>query len=623
MRDSAELLQAGASDSFDGVQSSLGELVLRSASSGSGAALRFHRDGAWRDMGYPQLGEAVRQIAAGLIAIGIETGERVALLSDTRPEWTLADCAALAAGAVVVPIYQTNSAEECRYILQHSGARLVFCEDKKQFAKIEQIRDECPALEHAVLLTGSASGALSLGELIQGRTRADVESLEARLEEVRSEDPATIVYTSGTTGPPKGCVLTHRNLLSTMRMYGDALELGREPFSIFMFLPLAHALARVAQMVALDRGGTISYWRRDPGRLLDDIAETAPTHLPLVPRVLEKVHTGVVSAASGSRLRLALLRWALRTAAVAVERQRNGERAGPLLRARHALADRLVLSKVRRLFGGGLRVVLTGAAPIARDVLDFFDACGVLVLEGYGLTETCAAATLNTPGAVRFGSVGAPLAGVTLSIAGDGEVLIRGDNVFAGYYADDEATGEALTGGWLRTGDLGSLDGDGYLTITGRKKDIIITSSGKNVSPTNIETALRERPFISQAVVYGDGRPYLVALLTLDAGEIPALAERLGVATDSAALASDDRVRELLQAEVDQVNERFARRADQALRHSRARLHAGCRRAHTDDEGQAGRHPRHPCRDHRAPVCLGTRPPTPLAPAVEPGRRLG
>jgi long-chain acyl-CoA synthetase len=534
-------------------------MILRAAARHSGAALRFNRDGAWRDMGYRELGAAVEQIASGLIAIGIEPGDRVALLSDTRPEWTLADCAALAAGAAVVPIYQTNSPEECRYILSHSGARLVFCEDELQLAKLEQVRAACPMLEHVVLLTGSSPGALSLGQLIQGRIGTDRGPLEERVVAVQSDDPATIVYTSGTTGPPKGCVLTHRNVLSTVRMYGDALELGREPFSIFMFLPLAHALARVAQMVALERGGTISYWQRDARRLLDDVAETAPTHLPLVPRVLEKVHARVFAATGDSRFRRALLNQALRTGAAVVERERTNRRVGPLLRAQHALADRLVLAKVRRLFGDGLRVVLTGAAPIARDVLDFFAACGVPVLEGYGLTETCAAATLNTSGAVRFGTVGQPLPRVTISIDGDGEVLIRGDNVFAGYYADDGATNEAVTDGWLRTGDLGSLDREGYLTITGRKKDIIITSSGKNVTPTNIEAALRERPLISQAVVYGDERPYLVALLTLDPEELPALAARLGVAPDLSALAADERVRELLRAEVDRVNEGFAR----------------------------------------------------------------
>jgi long-chain acyl-CoA synthetase len=272
--------------------------------------------------------------------------------------------------------------------------------------------------------------------------------------------------------------------------------------------------------------------------------------------VLEKVR-GQALAAGG--VRGLLLRWALRTGGVVEARRREGRRPEALLRARHAIADRLVLSKVRAVFGERIETALTGAAPIGREVLDFFEACGLPVLEGYGLTETCAAATLNTPAARRPRTVGPPLEGVELRLAGDGEVLIRGANVFDGYHRDEEATREALADGWLHSGDLGSLDPDGYLTITGRKKDLIITSSGKNITPSNIETALGERPWISQAVVYGDDRPYLVALLTLDRDEARSLAERVGAPPDPAALADHSRVRQALQAEVDAVNERFAR----------------------------------------------------------------
>jgi len=535
-------------------------MVLRAAATRPGAALRFHRDGAWREMGYRELGDGVRQIARGLIALGIEAGDRVAILSETRPEWTLADSGTLAAGAVVVPVYQTSSSEEVSYILEHSGARLVFCEDEGQLAKVQQVREELPRLEQIVLLTGSAPGALSFGDFLQrGAAAAGREAVDARLAAMRTDDPATIVYTSGTTGPPKGCVLTHANLLQTVRMYAEVLGFGRKRFSIFMFLPLAHVLARVAQFVALEQGGTIAYWRRDPARLLDDLAEIAPTHLPCVPRVLEKVHARAQASADGSPVRGTMFRWALRTGAEAAERRRQGEPLPWHLLARHALAGRLVLSKVRRLFGDRLEMVLTGAAPIGREVLEFFEACGVQVLEGYGLTESCAAATLNTPSAARLGTVGRALPGVELAIRDDGEVLMRGANVFGGYLHDDAATGEVLSGGWLHTGDLGSLDSEGFLTITGRKKDLIITSSGKNITPSNIEAALRERPPISQAVVYGDRRPYLVALVTLDPDELPALAKRFGIRPDPGTIARDEQVRKLVQAEVDAVNSRFAR----------------------------------------------------------------
>lgn len=305
----------------------------------------------------------------------------MAVLSDTRAEWTLANCGALCAGAVVVLVYQTSSPEEVGYVLEHSEARLVFCEDEEQLAKVEEVRAACPRLEHTVALTGAPAGTIPLAELRKRGAGAAPGTLEARLRGGGPDDPATIIYTSGTTGPPKGCVLGHRSLIATVGMYGDALELGREPFSIFLFLPLGHALARVAQFVVLDRGGTIAYWRRDPRRLVDDLAETAPSHFPTVPRVLEKV-CGQALAAGG--VRGLLLRWAVRTGGVVEARRREGRCPEALLRARHALADRLVLSKVRAVFGERIETALTGAAPIGREVLDFFGACGLPVLEGYG-----------------------------------------------------------------------------------------------------------------------------------------------------------------------------------------------------------------------------------------------
>ena len=297
-----------------------------------------------------------------------------------------------------------------------------------------------------------------------------------------------------------------------------------------------------------------------PARLIDDLAGARPTHVPSVPRVFEKVHTralGRVEDAGG--LQRLVFRWAIATGRAARRAERRG-RVNPLLRAGQRLADRLVLSHVRRLFGGGIELALTGAAPISREVLDFFDACGVLVLEGYGMTETCAAATLNTEHEFRFGTVGRPLPGTRVRIAPDGEVLLWGPNMFAGYYGKPEATAETVDeDGWLRTGDMGEVDSDGYLRLTGRKKELIITSSGKNVSPANLEAALRDCRWLSQAVVYGDNRPYLVALLTLDPEEAPGLAEELGIAADIPSMARDPRVREVIQREIDAVNAGFAR----------------------------------------------------------------
>lgn len=541
----------------------LAEMALRATAAYDGAALRFARGDEWIEMSYSELGTAVREIARGLVALGIRPGDRVSILSGTRAEWTLADLGALCAGAVVAPIYHTNSPEECRYVLAHADSRLVFCEDPEQAAKVAEVRDRCPSLEAVVTFEGSVDGALSLDELRRRGGDVDASVPDEIAQRVQPDDIATIVYTSGTTGPPKGCVTTHANCMATARMYEKQLRFGAtgEPIVVFMFLPLAHSLARVTQMVVLDVGGTIAYWRGDAKVVLDDLAATRPTHVPSVPRVFEKVHTKALSGVEeAGRLKQAIFGWAIGTGRRVRELEREGRTPGIGLRSRHALADRLVLSKVRGLFGPNIKLALTGAAPIARDVLEFFDACGVLVLEGYGMTETTAAATLNTEERFRFGTVGRALPGSEMSIAPDGEVLMRGPHVFRGYYKNDDATRETFTeDGWLLSGDLGSIDQDGFLHITGRKKDLIITSSGKNISAANLETALREIRWVSQAVVYGDNRPYLVALLTLDPDEAPALANRVGVNADVAAMAKDERVQAELAREVEDVNSGFAR----------------------------------------------------------------
>ena len=530
----------------------LGRMLLEAFDRNSGPAMRFRSGDAWVEWSFAEVGRMATELARGLVALGVRRGDRVAILGGTCPNWTIADCACLAAGATVVPVYQSNSPGECRHVLAHSGASVVICEDEAQLAKIEAVRADCPDLEHVLPFT-------DFGVLRErGVAETSEEVLADRLAHVRAADVATIVYTSGTTGPPKGCMLTHANCLFTARVYEREFALT-PPMTLFMFLPLAHALARMVQMVSLEVGGTLAYWGGNPRLLLDDLIAARPTHFPSVPRVFEKVHTRALAHASeGGALRRRMF-----DAALAIGRRtRRAESAGVAtapLRAVHAVADRVMLSKVRALFGGELQVALTGAAPIARDVLAFFDACGVLVLEGYGMSETCAAGTINTPGAYRYGTVGRALPGTAVMIAEDGEVLMRGPHVFDGYHSDEEATAEIFHGRWLASGDLGELDADGFLRITGRKKDLIITSSGKNIAPANLEAALRESRWISQAVVYGDRRPYLVALLTPDQDEAPALAAELGLEPDLAVLAADPRVHELLAREVEAANQRFAR----------------------------------------------------------------
>ena len=536
---------------------SLGELGLAAADRYSGDAMTAPGRPA---VSYADFGRAIREIAGGLASLGVATGDNVAILCGTVPEWPMADFGAFCAGATVVPVYHTNSPEECEYVLSHSGSKAILLENAAQAAKIANVRDSLPELEHVVVLTGEADGAITLADLrARGAAEGDAIARE-RTAAVAPQDTATIVYTSGTTGPPKGCVLSHGNLLYTAGAYIDRLQLRAAPPIIFQYLPLAHVLARMVSFVALDTGGVLAFSSGDTKKLAQEIAEFAPTHIPTVPRLLEKIHTRVVSqaeAAGGAKA--AIFKRALATGEKVAKAKREGRGVSPIDKVRHAAGDRLALSKVRAALGPNHPVLITGAAPIAAEVIEFFYACGVPVLEGYGMTETCAAATLNIVDEVRVGSVGRPLPGTDVSIGSDGEVLMRGPLVFKGYHRNPEATEAILEGGWLHSGDLGEIH-DGYLHITGRKKDLIITSSGKNVSPEMLESALRETRWISQAIAAGDRRSYLVALVTLDPDETHKLAAEAGIdASDPVALTSNEKVREIVWKDIDAVNQRFAR----------------------------------------------------------------
>ena len=537
----------------------LGQMVLDVAARHQGVALQYQRDGQAVSISYPELGKISTEIAQGLISLGIEPGDRVAILGTTGGDWTLADCGSLCAGTVVTPIYHTNSPEECAYVLDHSQSRLVFLDDATQLAKIEQIRDQCPMLEHVVSFQ-PAGDTMTMDQLRQHGSEIAASKVHERIAAIQPGDLATLVYTSGTTGPPKGCMLTHENFMATVRMYEQQLGLDAT-HKMYQFLPLAHVLARVAQAVVLSVGARLIYWTGDPTKIVDELSETAPTHVPAVPRIYEKIH-GVVHGqiARKPKAQQKLFAWAVRTGGEA--RKALRERHQPKLSTdvQYRLADKLVLQKVRRVFGPDLQLCLVGAAPIAPELLEFFDACGVLVLEGYGLTETCAAAALNTVDHVRFGTVGKDLPGAETKIADDGEILLRGPHIFKGYYRDPAATEDVLTAdGWLRTGDLGAVSPDGFLSITGRKKDLIITSSGKNITPVNIESELRNSRYITEAVVYGDNRPYLVAMLTLDRDEGAKLAEQFGIANDPVTIASNPQVHAEIEKDVERVNQKFAR----------------------------------------------------------------
>ncbi|HEV3002457.1 MAG TPA: AMP-dependent synthetase/ligase [Solirubrobacteraceae bacterium] len=515
--------------------------------------------GEWRDVTFREVGEIVSEVARGLIDLGIEHGERVALLCNTRPEWTYADFALTSVGAVVVPVYPTNSPEECEWVVGNSESVAIVCEDQSQVAKIVAVRDRLPDLRTVVVIDGEgvdpAAGAVTLDELRERGRARDAAEVRERYEAVTADDAFTFIYTSGTTGPPKGCVLTHGNYRSVMDMCLKVRILGgaHEEELIYLFLPLAHAYALLIQLLAFDLGGTIAYFGGDTKQIVPELAAVKPTYLPSVPRIFEKIYTLVTSNVDPDTMRKAV-----EVGMKVRDLQQAGQAVPDELQAAYDQFDDKLYKNVRAAFGGRLYQANTGAAPIAKEILEFFWACGVPVMEGYGMTETATVASTQTPDDHKFGTVGRPLPGVEMRIADDGELLIKGANIFQGYYKNDDASFGAIEDGWLHTGDIGSLDEDGFLRITGRKKDIIITAGGKNLTPANFENDMKQTRWVSQCVMHGDRRPYPVALVTLDEEEIVRWAEQEGLPTDVSELARHPRVRELIQAEVDRANAKYA-----------------------------------------------------------------
>jgi long-chain acyl-CoA synthetase len=519
---------------------------------GDRPAVKFKRDGEWRSLTYAEVGAIVSEIGRGLIDLGLEPGDRVALLCTTRPEWTFVDFAITSAGGVVVPIYPTNSPQECEWVAGNSEARFVICEDASQVAKILAVRDRLPALE-AIVAIDPAEGAVALDEIRERGRRRDAAELASRAHAVLPEDYYTFIYTSGTTGPPKGCILSHSNYRSVVSMC-EEIDVVEPGSVVYLYLPLAHSYALLIQLLAIDRGSCIAYFGGDTTQIVPELMESKPRYLPSVPRIFEKIYTLVTSTNDPAKI-AAATQVGLKVRAL----EETGEPIPPDLQAAYAKADAELFSNVRNVFGGNMKQATSGAAPIAREILEFFYACGAPVLEGYGMTETSTVATTSTTEDFRFGTVGRPIPGCQVRIADDGEILINGANVFQGYYKLQDASFGAIVDGWLHTGDLGSLDEDGYLTITGRKKDIIITAGGKNLTPANLENDLKQSRWISQAVMYGDRRPYPVALITLDPEEIVQFAREQGLPEDPVALAGEPKVRELIRGVLDDVNSRYAR----------------------------------------------------------------
>jgi long-chain acyl-CoA synthetase len=540
--------------------STLADLLPLSAKLyGSAPAVRYKQDGGWVDRSFDQVLDTVRSLSLGLIDLGVAKGDKVSILGNTRPEWTYFDFAALSAGAVVVPIYQTNSPEECQYVLENSDAKIVVVEDDEQMEKIRAVRDRLPLLEQVVRMTGSSEDAISLEDLAARGSGRETSEWEARWGSVTKDDICTFIYTSGTTGPPKGCIISHGNYRAMLDMVNETSVIEEEDVT-YLYLPLAHSFALLIQLGSFDLGATIAYWERDPLKILPNLGELKPTYFPSVPRIFEKIYTAATSGMEKEGgVKKAIFNWSIEVGKRVRAAERAGRKPGFLLRKQYEFADKQVLSRIRGLFGGNLRLAVSGAAPISPEILSFFDAAGVLVLEGWGMTETSTAATISKPDDFKVGTIGKPFPGCKVKIAEDGEILVNGPNVFQGYYKNEEATRETIVDGWLHTGDIGEIDSDGFIKITGRKKDIIITAGGKNITPANLENEIKQHPLVSQCVVVGDRKPYLVALVTLDPEDAVSYAKEHGLPEDPEQLAANPDVLKAIEDHVATINQKFAR----------------------------------------------------------------
>lgn len=560
----------------------------RVAQSGSRTCFRSKIDGAWRSATWNDWTTASREIAAGLAALGVEAGDHAAILANTRAEWMHADVGILMAGGVTVPIYQSNLPHECEYILNDSGCRVAFVENPLQIeklvaerAKLGELRKVIYFDDRATLEKPDAKGRLQLGlddvlpsddgdlrgwimslsELREaGRAwlREHPGALEARWEQIGGDTLVTIVYTSGTTGPPKGVMLTHEALVWTCNAVRDVLPFTTDDEQL-LFLPLAHIFAKILEWATVQKGARIAF-AESIAQLVPNLAEVRPSFMAAVPRVFEKVYVKIRGNRDASPpTKQKIFDWALSVGRKVSSLQQRGLPIPLALELKRRFAHKLVFSKIHAVLGGRIQFMVSGGAPLSREIAEFFHATGLLILEGYGLTETTAASCVNRPERYRFGTVGPAVPGLDVKIAEDGEILLRAPSVFKGYYKQPEASAAVLEadgegGHWFHTGDIGVVD-EGFLRITDRKKDIIVTAGGKNVAPQNLENGLKTTPYISQVMVHGDKRPFLTALVTLNEENVRAWAEQQGLAfTDLADLSRKPEVRALIQSAVDALN---------------------------------------------------------------------
>jgi long-chain acyl-CoA synthetase len=505
----------------------------------------------WVPLSWVEAGERVEDYANGLLSLGVRKGDAFSLIGVNSVNWALLDFALGTIGAIAAPIYANSSAKDAGYILDHSEAVGVLVDDDAQRAKVESMRGSIPRLQH-VLTYADLDDLAARGRAF---AQEHPDALREAREAVEEDDLFTYIYTSGTTGPPKGCMISHRNYYAMVAVVDDLPSFTGPQDTMLLYLPLAHNFGRLMHLSGAYVGYGIAFLA-DPLRAAAALPAVKPTVFPSVPRVYEKIHTAVVAkfdAATG--MRRGLIEWALRIGHRVSDLKQAGKPLPRGLAVQHALADRLVYAKVKERLGGRLRLAISGGAPLSDEIAQFFHAIDILLVEGYGLTECTTAASTNTHEAYKFGTVGRALPGTEVRIAEDGELLIRSETIFQGYYKDPEATAEVLgPDGWLKTGDIGEIDADGFITITDRKKDLIVTAGGKNVAPQNLENDLKTSKYVSQALVVGDRQPYIAALITLDPESVPAWAAERGLTTDLASLSQSDEVRELIQGVVDGAN---------------------------------------------------------------------
>ncbi len=507
-------------------------------------AHQFKQSSDWKTITWREVGDVVREVALGLLALGRGKGDAVALLSTSRAEWVQADFAIFSAGCVTVPVYPTYPPDLIAYVVNDSGAKTILVEDPGQLAKVLEARDKTPGLEQIVVISGydapQPPKMVMTWETLRrlGRDSVDTHrsTLAERVASTRPTDLATIVYTSGTTGPPKGVMQTHGNHIAAVTASKQATPV-EEGWVHLLFLPLAHSFARLESFLGVAHGLTTAF-AENLDKVGENLKETRPHFICSVPRVFEKVYSKILAGVeAGSPAKRKIFGWAVSVGRDVSRHQQRGQPVPATLELKRKLAHRLVFSKLHAALGGRLQWAVSGGAPLSRDIAEFFHAAGILLLEGYGLTETCPALTFNRPDRFKFGSVGQTLPGVQLRIAADGEILARGPNIATlGYFKQPEATREVFDlDGWFHTGDIGTIDGDGFLVITDRKKDLIVTAGGMNIAPQNIENLLKADPFISQVMIYGDRRPYPVALITVNPEELSKFAREQGILTSAAA----------------------------------------------------------------------------------------